>query len=207
MYRSIRTSSSPEPYVKVLENTEVQVPRRPCGTRGPIGGKWLQNVENTELRCVFFQVVLLFFLPWQTGLFWIPVISESNFTNNYRIPRVSNCGDFQPVFYATWGIKYPKTQRLGDPIHTATTTIEVNLALLVVQAVQSWRPRPHLLKKVTTEIVAFLPRIPYVAVVSVRLVNHTLHQGRRTFLRARARIVYKFRRNSFASTWEFLIAK
>lgn len=61
MYRSIRTGSSPEPYVKVLENSEVQVPRRPCGTRSPISGNWTQNIENAELRCVFFQVISLYF--------------------------------------------------------------------------------------------------------------------------------------------------
>ena len=62
MYRSIRTNSSPEPYAKVLENSEVQVPRRPCGTRRPIGGNWAQNVENTKLRCVFFSHCITFFL-------------------------------------------------------------------------------------------------------------------------------------------------
>ena len=97
MYRSIRTSRSPEPYVKVLENSEAQVPRRPCGTRGPIGGNWTQNVENAKLRCVFFSGCVTF-SPWQTELFWIPVISGNNFANNYRIPRISSCGDFSRCF-------------------------------------------------------------------------------------------------------------
>jgi hypothetical protein len=62
MYRSIRTSISPEPYVKVLENSEAQVPRRPCGTRDPMGGNWAQNVENNKLRFVFFSDCITFFL-------------------------------------------------------------------------------------------------------------------------------------------------
>jgi hypothetical protein len=62
VYRSIHTGSSPEPYVLVLENSEVKVPRTPCGTSGPMGGKWAQNVENTKLRFVFFSDCIIFFL-------------------------------------------------------------------------------------------------------------------------------------------------
>jgi len=40
--------------------------------------------------------------------------------------------------------------------------------------------------------------------------EHTVNclgKGWRTFLRARAQIIYKFRRNSFACPWEFWRAK
>jgi len=63
MYRSIRTSSSPEPYVKVLENSEVQVPRRPCGTRGPIGGNWTQKRREYWITLCVFSGCINFFFP------------------------------------------------------------------------------------------------------------------------------------------------
>lgn len=132
MYRNICTSSSPEPNVKVIENSEVQVPRRPCGTRSPMGGNWGQNVENTKLRCVFFQIV--FFL-WQTGLFWIPVISGSNFANNYRIPRKWSCGFFSRCL--TLRGKSNIQRRSASEIQsTPLKTSELNFALFVVQEVQ-----------------------------------------------------------------------